>query len=64
MRIRGETAIDCTDLVNSGRPGDFPDARLLENGFLAVLYQHYRRSQTRAGKVSENRGADCPEDGK
>lgn len=62
MRIKRDTSIDCNVAMGAGRCAGCPDARIFADGFLAVLYQQYRRAQRRSGRVTAGPASWNPEE--
>jgi hypothetical protein len=56
MRFKRNTLIGCNAADRMDSHTACTDARLLSNGFLAVLYEYYRRAQERTCRASETTG--------
>jgi hypothetical protein len=62
MRIKRDTSIDCNAAMGASGRGDCLDARIFADGFLAVLYQQYRRAQRRSGRATAGPASWNPEE--
>ena len=62
MRIKRNTSIDCNAAISTSDYGDGLDARIFADGFLAVLYEQYRRVQRRSGRATAGLASWNPEE--